>query len=132
MRLVDTRIVDKPGKFSGKAEAWRDWSETFVSFCSASDRRLGVALEKYSKLTEAVLMEDMSEEEKVISESLHYILVTLTRDKAADIRRNVVEKKSGLEVWRALCFEYEPQTENRFGGLLAGIINTKFPGLSAE
>ena len=59
-------------------------------------------------------------------------MVTLTRRRAAEIPQNVVEKDSGLEVWRSLCFEFEPQTENRFGGLLAVIINTKFAGRSVE
>ena len=33
VRLVDTRIIDKPKKFHGKQGEWKDWSESFQSFC---------------------------------------------------------------------------------------------------
>ena len=36
LRLVDTRVLDKPGKFFGKTTEWRDWKESFLSFCGAA------------------------------------------------------------------------------------------------
>ena len=59
----------------------------------------------------------MPEDAQRISERLHYALVTLTRDKAADIRRNVVEKESGLEGWRALGWARYQWAAQPTGGL---------------
>ena len=64
------------------------------------------------------------------------VLLDETRDVGArNARRLLVlysDKKSGLEVWRALNAEFEPQNENRFGGMLQQILNTTFRGLSVE
>ena len=54
------------------------------------------------------------------------------KDKAADKRRNIVDKGSGLEAWRTFCNEYEPQVQNRYGGLLSQVPNTKFKGVNVE
>ncbi len=31
--LLDTKLVDKPGKIQGKQCEWREWSEDIVTFC---------------------------------------------------------------------------------------------------
>ena len=38
--VVDTRTLGKPDHFSGKAEAWKDWSLVFYGYCGAVDARL--------------------------------------------------------------------------------------------
>ena len=48
LRLVDTRIIDKPKPFHGQDSQWRDWSEAFQSFCSAADEGMGKDMETWS------------------------------------------------------------------------------------
>ena len=54
LRLVDTRVLDKPGKLFGKVTEWRDWKEGFLSFCGAADEALHEKLEEYAKRTTPV------------------------------------------------------------------------------
>ena len=46
--------------------------------------------------------------------------------------RHIADKGSGLEAWRSFFHEYEPQVQNRYGGLFAQILSTKFKGLSVD
>ncbi len=48
----------------------------------------------------------------------------LLKGKACDMRRDAVEKDNGLEVWRLLNFEFEPQVQNRHVGVLSQILGT--------
>jgi len=132
LRLVDTRIMDKPTKFFGENSEWKEWSESFVAFCSAADEALGKSLEKYSKLPDPILMSDMSPEERQHSRQLHYMLVMLAKKKAAGMRRSICDKGSGLEAWRVFANEFEPQVQNRYGGLLGQILTQKFQGTGVE
>ena len=39
-RLIDTRVLGKPGFFHGKSSEWRDWAFVFGMFCRAVDPKL--------------------------------------------------------------------------------------------
>ena len=103
LRLVDTRIIDKPGKFHGKSGEWKDWSESFLSFCSAAQEELGESMKAVARLEKPLLTVDMSPTQRVHSRQLWSMLVQILEGKAKDLRRGVVEPGSGLEVWRSGC-----------------------------
>ena len=128
LRLVDTRIIDKPKPFHGQDSQWRDWSEAFQSFCSAADEGMGKDMETWSKKDMPVLHADMSEPQRSHSRQLNHMLVMLLKGKSVELRRGVIEKGNGLEVWRALYVEHEPQVKNRHAGILGTILSTHFKG----
>ena len=129
-QLLDPKILDKPGKFHGKQDHWKDWSESMQAFCDVVDSDLGEAMGRYAKCENPVLLDDMSESDKTQSKKLHYILVMLTKDDAAQKRRSIIERGNGLEAWRVFFSEWEPALQNRFGNLLLEILNTRFKGAS--
>ena len=132
LRLVDTRIIDKPGKFSGKSGDWKDWSESFQSFCAAAEEELGESMKAVARLEKTLLTADMTPTQRRHSRQLWSMVVQLLGGKARELRRNVCETGSGLEVWRALHQEYEPQVKNRHAGMLGQILNYKFKGTNFE
>ena len=38
--LIDTRLIGKPGIFSGTQESWPDWAFVFKAYCAALNPRL--------------------------------------------------------------------------------------------
>ena len=110
LRLIDTRIIDKPKKFHGKTGEWKDWSESFHSFCAAADEGLGESLEAVSRLEAPILTETMTPAQRGHSRQLWAMLVMLCEGKAKDLRRGVCEPGSGLEVWRTLSQEFGSRT----------------------
>ena len=56
----------------------------------------------------------------------------MRKDKAADKRRNAEDQGSRLEIWRVLYGEFEPQVQNRYGGLIGQVLNRKFKGAGVE
>ena len=71
LRLIDTRIMDKPTKFHGEQTEWKDWSEGLQAFCDAADEELGATMLRYSKSQETVFMSDVSPTERRQSKQLH-------------------------------------------------------------
>ena len=124
LHVVD--LSDKPGKFHGKASEWRDWSESVKAFVAVADPKLAERMEYYSTLPEPVTKATMDATDKRAATQLHYILVMLCKDKAAEKRRNVHDKENGLEAWRAFFSEWQPALQNRYAGRLSSILAQKF------
>ena len=53
-----------------------------------------------------------------------------TKGEAAHKRRTIADRGNGLEAWRCFYSEWEPQLQNRFGGLLVQVLASRFKGTS--
>ena len=95
--LLDARLLEKPGKFSGDQKDWKDWSESVQAFCDVADVALGAAMKRYAKATESVPFEAMTESDQQQARKLWYLLILLCKGDAAHKRRSSPEKHNGLE-----------------------------------
>ena len=130
-RLVDTRIMDKPKPFRGQGKDWRDWSESFQAFCGAADAGLGASMKKVAAYEAPILLAGQSSAERAHSRQLNAMLVMLLKDRACELRRGAIGKENGLEIWRVLNYEFEPQVQNRHAGMLSQILATRFKGTNS-
>ena len=129
---VDTRVLGKPSIFTGKPEQWRDWSFNFKSYCAAVNDAITNAMDEYGKLTEGVLRVALEEDMKKITVQLSYMLILSCKDAATEKIRNSGDPQHGLEIWRLFLIEYEPASRSRHGGMLVGILASKFRGTGID
>ena len=71
---VDTRLLGKPGEFSGAQEAWRDWSAVFKGYAGAAVPRLQKLMEEAMKaaapIPNATILE---EDDRAASAQLYWM-----------------------------------------------------------
>ena len=107
---MDMKPLGRPGTFHGKVNEWKDWAFGLMSFCTAVSLYMGERMKSYAKSDVGIVH----------------------RDKAIERIRNFPDPRHGLDSWRLLVREFEPSHAGRFGGMLVGILATKFKGVSAE
>ena len=97
---MDTRVLGKPDYFSGKQEAWRDWTLVFTAFCGAVSERLERIMQSSAYAQEPTLLEDLPPEDRRLSVQLSYMLTLLLRGTALNEVRNCTElrKRSAVRV----------------------------------
>jgi hypothetical protein len=130
--LVDMKTLGRPGSFHGKSTEWKDWAFGFLSFCTAVSVYMGERMSSYAKLLEGTARVDLSAVDAKVTVQLGYMLILSCKDKAVEKLRNFPDPQHGLESWRRLVQEYEPASAGRFGGMLVGILATKFKGTGSE
>ena len=127
--LVDTRLLGKPEMFTGEATKWRDFKLIFSAYCGAVNPRLEELMHQQVGLETMRSLGDLAPMDAALSVQLSFMLTLLLRGGALEKVRNATEQRNGLEVWRLLLREYEPQVRARWGGMLANIIATRFAGM---
>ena len=125
-------MLGKPSVFSGKPEHWRDWSFNFKSYCAAVNDAITSAMDEYGKMPEGLLRKDLDEDMMKITVQLSYMLILSCKDSATEKIRNSGDPQHGLEIWRLFLIEFEPASRSRHGGMLVGILGTKFKGTGIE
>ena len=102
--LVDTRLLTKPGQFSGDLEGkerWSTWSFKIRAYCAALHPRLAALMESAASMNLAVDHGTMAPEDVQHSTTMYYLMSLLTEGEALDIVRNA-PVHNGLEVWRCM------------------------------
>ena len=73
---MDTRLLGKPGDFSGAQEAWRDWSTVFKGHAGAAVPRLQKLVEDAAKaaapIPNATILED---DDRAASAQLNWMML---------------------------------------------------------
>ena len=80
--LIDTRLMNKPESFSGKEEDWPSFSLTFKAFAAATDPGLTKAIERAGGPIETHSNDLLSDEIKLHSSTISYILVMILKGRA--------------------------------------------------
>ena len=134
--LIDVKAVGKPEVLSGTKEEiktkWPLWSFQFITWF-ASQWTAGEAMLKWSEkqtgpiddavLSAKALAENWLDAGKA-NRQLHVALVSLTKGEALSMMRNAVSG-SGVDGWRKLSREYEPNTAQSNYRLLGKILHPK-------
>lgn len=134
--LIDVKAVGKPETLSGTKEEikakWPLWSFQFITWF-ASQWTAGEAMLKWSEkqtgpINDAMLAAHAVTENWIdvgkANRQLHVALVSLTKGEALSMMRNAVSG-SGVDGWRKLAREYEPNTAQSNYRLLGKILHPK-------
>ena len=125
---ADTRLLGKPGDFSGAQDAWSDWSTVFKEYSGAAIPRLQKLMDNAAKATEplpnATILDD---DDRAASAQLYWIMLMICKGAALNTVF-LARDSEGLEVWRQLTEKYEPKMRARFAGQLMSIPSDSFQG----
>ena len=83
---VDTRLLERPGEFSGTQEAWRDWSAVFKGYAGAAVPRLQKLMEEAMRaevpIPNATILE---EDDRAASAQLYWMLLMICNGAALNL-----------------------------------------------
>ena len=129
---VDTRLLGKPGEFSGAQDAWRDCSAVFRRYAGAAVPRLQKLIVEAAKagatIPNATILE---EDDRAASAQLHWMMLMICTGAALNIVFPAGDRE-GLEAWRQLTEKYEPKMRTRFAGQLMSVLSFSLQGDTAE
>ena len=120
--LLDSRGFTKPPRFDGRQEQWAAWAlrvESFASLCGWYDF-MDQARQATAVLDFSALVGNAAE----VAKSLYHFLVQTVDGRASQLI-HLVQRGNGLEAWRVLCREYQPDVGGRFANILRSILNPK-------
>ena len=120
--LIDTRLIGKPGIFSGTQESWADWAFVFKAYCAALNPRLITLLTAAQSEQAQIFPKD--DTDISLSAQLYYVLCLSVKDRALEKLR-AAPVANGLEVWRLFCDEWEPRQRMRFTAMLTSILRVE-------
>ena len=119
VKMVDLRGIAQPPPFLGDEKAWVDWRFRFQTVAALMNlygvMRLAAAHPRQ------ITQEELSEENKWKGRTLYGLLVALVSGRALGIIRQVPEGQ-GLEAWRCLVQEYEPEKPTRWSSILRALM----------
>ncbi len=132
--LDDTlKVVSKPKEWKADEQTaahWARWSFQMKNYFAL----LHVQMQEWLTIVEATDSEEqldilrMTPYEKMYSRVIYSILVqVLTKGHCATLVLQRQKDMNGFRLWRRLKEEFEPQSENRFHGLLTALLEYTFP-----
>ena len=125
--LIDTRTVGRLSDFSGAPDQWLEWSfraRAWLALLQVAGTQPGdmAGMLAAAEAAAAPLDEGaFTPAATACSTVLFNVLAQVVRGKALNIIRQP-PRGWGLESWRRLCREYEPDTGTRYASVLVGII----------
>ena len=125
--IVDTRLLQKPPRYTNLRAEWPLFKFTFKTYCGAVDESLLEILTNAESIAVPITMADISEEHRKLSRTVMYILVSCMQGSALQLAMNV-ESSNGLEAWRLLVRREEPQEGSTQVATLMSILRTTFQG----
>ena len=97
---MDTRLLGKPGDFSGAQDAWRDWSAVFRGYAGAAVPRLQeLMVEAANAGTPISNASILEEEDRAASAQLYWMMLMICKGAALNIMF-LAGDSEGLEAWR--------------------------------
>ena len=133
--LIDVKGLGRPKEFSGKEEAFQQWSKKteafFAGVIKESEMMLQWAADQTTEITTELINREFlltAKNQKrgvqnleFVLQQMHTALMALTSYEAKDIVAN--SRKNPLEAWRRLQKRYDPTTGGRKRNLLRTIIS---------
>ena len=127
LELVDTKLLTKPRRFSGKEGERSAWTFKMLAYVGALDGEMLAVLTAASSEATVTNMANnrlhLAGQER--SRQLYYILILLLEGPALQIVKSVPTGE-GCRVWRVLQERCEPAMPSRRAGLLQEIIGYRF------
>ena len=117
--LIEKGIVAKPPRYSGEEKDWQIWCFRFNSFaavCGWQDY-----LDKAKNCTDEIVYDDLGKDAKICAVTVYHFLVQHVDGRALGVV-HLVDPPNGLEAWRQLCKEYEPDIGGRLASALRNIL----------
>ena len=124
-QLVDTKLLEKPGKFHGADSDWSDWAFSMRAYLGCLGNHVAYAVEQTESLKQQCHLANMTDEEKLISRQLYYVLALSVKGNALAIVKGV-EKNNGIEAWRKLNMRYEPESSSRHYSMMHRLMEVPF------
>ena len=122
---VDTRTVGKLDHFDGKPEHWQDWAfkarAWFGLLPGTSTASVEMYLDGAESREEPILIEAQTPEVQELGRVIYNVLAQVLGGRALALIKNV-PRGSGLEAWRRLAREYEPQSGARWSAMLSSVL----------
>lgn len=122
-KLLDLKSIGRPPRFTGKESDWADFRYRFK--VSMSLLLLRDTLDVAANSLEPIDFVSLNDEAKHKTTVLHAILVQQVDGKALSIIK-LIREPNGLEMWRLLCKEYEPDSRIRESRMLVGVLSPSF------
>ena len=127
--VSDTRLLGKPGKFSGRLADWTNWRFEVMNYLQLVDAQFPDDIERAMTRNEPI---DPDPEQQPIvhtrGRTLFAITVTLLNQGRAFNMARSIKSRCGWELWRQFALEYEPARAARALVQLTDIINVKLEG----
>ena len=119
--ILVSRSFDERNRFDGAKDAWTDWAVLLISCIQTVSPVLKKGMEHAS--TSDVPWSASVTDPNVVKESarLHYMLTQLMAGAPLDIVLNTGAGE-GLEAWRRLIVEFDPQAATRTAGCIMEIL----------
>ena len=107
---IDLEVLNKCPTFSGRDEAWQEWSSIFESVCGMAG--LEDALDAAGEDDAAIGMALLSPERQWRARQMWFMLVNTVRGKALTMVRGC-EKQNGIAAWKKIKKGYQPDMVGR-------------------
>ena len=109
--VFDSRIVNKPSTIPNR-DRWSEWRFGFENFMTLIHLQFGDDL-NVAALEVNPVDDTVDAELRRRSTYLYSILAGLAKDKSMVLVRQIRSTRNGYEVWRLLCADMEPVSDNR-------------------
>ena len=117
--LIEKGIVAKPPRYSGEEKDWQIWCFRFNSFAAVCGWQ--EYMDKAKVCADEIVYEDLGKDAKICAVTVYHFLVQHVDGRALGVV-HLVEPPNGLEAWRQLCKEYEPDIGGRLASALRNIL----------
>ena len=125
--FVDTRMIDKPGKFFGKKSDFSSWSFTIRGYLGLIGLFNEDELQQVESRDVPITLTALTPQQVQKAQALWYILQSLLREKALKVMRKAkVPSGNGLEAWRLLVRRNRDTSDDTALGMMQAIMSYKF------
>jgi len=125
--LVDTRLMEKPGRLSQERDRWLEWRFRFENYLGCVDPKFLDEMDQVVGLTVPATIKEGPEKPAVQRRAvtLYAILASLLQGKDLSICRTERKTRNGYEVWRKITRDREPDSDSRKLAILTEVMDAK-------
>jgi hypothetical protein len=109
VNLCDTRALSKLPTYKGDKASWNIWSFKVLGYVGVVSPGLARHLRSVVTIDEPIIHLDLAPEDVQVDAQLYQLLTLLLEDDALQTLMNVSEGH-GMEWWRMVARQHEPQT----------------------
>ena len=122
--IIDTRIINKIGVFSGDDGDWKQYCFVFESTAGLVDLD---AILLGAETTDEMSLKYCAQkkETQLRTKALYHLLVSTTKGRALTILQ-MAPKNNGAIAWERFKAEYEPRSGGRLTAMLMGILKPEW------
>ena len=119
--IVDSKVTKSPPVFDGSEKGWKEAKFSLLTFLVMVSESVVARMEGGASSQNELPMPP-DEDDKRVVRWIYNFLAQQLRGRAMKMLRGVPER-NGLEAWRRIVQDYEPDAPSRHFGLLMRVIN---------